>query len=423
MMQSIHNDEDWSIISSSSDMDDDQSTGSSALGNSKELSLDQDKEVSSVGTLKLPVIAPDFETTSKSETIKSPKKPIVEPIIDDSSQYEDRHIDNVIRFYENLSFRTGKWNDSIKQKSSEFYQNVAKLRLEQFNKFISSKDAIDAASNKADEDNGDKGDVEASDVVNVDLAEAQPDENNGRKCKANCVYLKFDGLQDFMDDNSEYLFYYFVSSILGVASLIGLYYNINWNSVLCYRKQLPTPSVFMTTLSYFDKTAVKCKTYLEDLFYEDSYPTSKYFGLYQVTPSKTIKFSKKMNLWKEYDLARLNDWLHIMKQQGIINFKAWCNHFTQNTQNQAAELINSWHYFKQRYIVNPYDLISREIHQGSRYIKLANNSILGSFDRCWKNNSLKCVFHRAKFSFDQSARHIYRSSYPLRKFVADSMNI
>ncbi|CUM49534.1 unnamed protein product [Debaryomyces tyrocola] len=419
MMQSIHNDEDWSIISSSSDMDDDQSTGSSVLGSSKELSLDQDKEVSSVGTLKLPIIAPDFETTSKNEATKSPKKPIVEPIIDDSSQNEDRHIDNVIKFYENLSFRTGKWNDSIKQKSSEFYQNVAKLRLEQFNKFISSKDAIDVASNKAEEDNGDKADVE-TDIVDLDPAEAQPDENNGRKCRANCVYLKFEGLQDFMEDNSEYLFYYFVSSILGVVSLIGLYYKINWNSVLCYRKQLPTPSIFMTTLSYFDKTAFKFKTYLEDLFYEDSYPTSKYFGLYQVTPSKTIKFSKKMNLWKEYDFARLNEWLRVMKQKGIINFNAWYTHITQN---QAAELINLWHHLKQRYIVNPYDLISRELHQVPGYIKLANNSILRSFDRCWKNNSLEYVFHRAKFNVDQSARHIYRSSYPLRKFVADSMNI
>lgn len=420
MMQSIHNDEDWSIISSSSDMDDDQSTGSSALGSSKELSLDQDKEVSSVGTLKLPVIAPDFETASKIEATKSPKKPIVEPIIDDSSQNEDRHIDNVIKFYENLSYKTGKWNDSIKQKSSEFYQNIAKLRLEQFNKFISSKDALDVASNKAEEDNGDKADFKKSDIVDVDPAEAQPDQKSSRKCKENCVYLKFEGLQDFMEDNSEYLFYYFVSSILGVASLIGLYYNINWKSVLCYRKQLPTPSIFMATLSYFDKTAFKCKTYLEDLFYEDSYPTSKYFGLYQMTPSKTIKFSKKMNMWKEYDFARLNEWLRVMKQKGIINFNASYNHITQN---QAADLINLWHHFKQRYIVNPFDLISRELHQVPGYIKLANNSILGSFDRCWKNNSLEYVLHRAKFSIDQGARHIYRSSYPLRKFVADSMYV
>ncbi|CUM55406.1 unnamed protein product [Debaryomyces fabryi] len=417
MMQSIHNDEDWSIISSSSDMDDDQSTGSSALGSSKELSLDQDKEVSSVGTLKLPVIAPDFETTSRIETAKSPKKPIVEPIIEDTSHDEDRHIDNVIRFYENLSFKTGKWNDSIKQKSSEFYQNVAKLRLEQFNKFISSKDAIDTASDKASDNNDVKRDVGALDIV--DIAEAQRELTDDRKCKSNCGF-KLAALQDFMEENSEYLFYYFVSSILGVVSLLGLYYNVNWNSILSHQKQLPTPSVLMTTLSYFDQTALKCRNYLEGLFYEDSYPTSKYFGLYQVAPSKTIKFSKKMNTWKEYDYARLIEYLNIMKHNRIINFKAWYNCISQN---QSAKLIHLWHHFKLRYIVNLYDLISSELHQIPGYIKLANNSLLGSLDRYWKKNFMGCILHKAKFNVDKTARYIYRSSYPLRKLVADSMNV
>mmetsp|Transcript_1526 Transcript_1526/g.1647 ORF Transcript_1526/g.1647 Transcript_1526/m.1647 type:complete len:418 (+) Transcript_1526:58-1311(+) len=417
MMQSIHNDEDWSIISSSSDMDDDQSTGSSALGSSKELSLDQDKEVSSVGTLKLPVISPDIETTNRIEATKSPKKPIVEPIIEDTSRNEDRHIDNVIRFYENLSFKTGKWNDSIKQKSSQFYQNVAKLRFEQFNKFISSKDSIDTASDKTSDNNDVNGGVGALDIV--DIAEAQSDLKDDRNCEPNCSYLKLATLQDFMEENSEYLFYYFVSSILGVFSLLGLYYNVNWNSILGYQKQQPTPSVLTTTLSYFDKTAFKFRNYLEDLFYEDSYPTSKYFGLYQVAPSKTIKFSKKMNIWKEYDAARIIEYLNVTKDNGIVNFKAWCNYIIQN---HSARLIHPWHNFKLRY-VNIHDVISSEFYQIPGYIKLANKSLLESFDRCLKKNYMACILQKAKFNVDKSARYIYKSSYPLRKLVADSMNV
>lgn len=420
-MQSIHNDEDWSIISSSSDMDDDHSTSSSVIGNNRNLSPEQDKTVSSVGTLKLPIITPDCDAGVKYEAPKSPEKPKVEPIVEDSPQAEDRNIDNVIKFYENLSIRTGKWNDTIKQKSSDFYQNVAKLRLEQFGKLISSKDAVDVMSNNKGEtmDMDSEGDIDITeDIVNATLEASLYDEHE-RKTSDNCIVLSFECLQEFLEDNSEYMFYYFVTSILGVTSLIG-FYNINWNTVLYSQKQSPTTSIVTTSLSYIENASVRCKAYLEELFYEDSYPTSRYFGLYQITPAKTIKFSKKLELWKKHDLVKVNGWLHNLKQNGIRVFSIWWSHIKQN---EIVEVDKLWHHFKHRYIENLFHFMLHGLHQIPGCISIANRSLVGSFNRYCKISSLEHIIHNAKSNVDKSANCVYRSCYPLRKFIADSMNV
>lgn len=442
-MQSIHNDEDWSIISSSSDMDDDQSTSSSILESSRNLSPEQDKSVSSVGTLKLPIISPDNDVSGRPELAAGPRKPIVRPIVEKITQAEDRHIDNVIRFYESLSNTTGKWNDSIKKKSSEFYQNIAKLKLEQIGKFISSRDSVDAANTDERKEN-----TPADVVVASDEDRATVSLHNPGKSSTTCFGHTFDCIQNSLDNNSEYVLYYLVSGILGISSLIVLYYNINWSGISYHEKQPPYPSIFSVSQDYVAKVALDCKTYLEDIFYEDSYPASNFFGLYPVTPSKTIRLSRKLNFWKESNIFSLKECIWSLKQRGSRNFHTWWTYFKRSRtsnisiwlaklrrsrtslciwwahfkRNEFVEVGNLWHHLKQHWVFR-FHYLSYKLHHAAVYTRHGSESITGSFNRYCNTHFIRHIFHRAKFNFDNGAKFIYKSSYPLRKFVADSMNV
>lgn len=376
-MQANHNDEDWAIISSSSDMEDEQSTGSSISGDRKRASVDHDNNLSSVATLKLPVMKPTNESTKDANAQHDQKGPetVTEP------ESDDKRIDRVINFYEDLSLKTERLNNSIKQRSNDLYNSVAKLKLDQFNRFISSNDtaeAVDGEVSSLEQDGNGEVVKDESDL------KAPHNECMIKKTSSYYVNMFFNDLQDFLDDNSEYLIYYFATGIIGMISLIGLYYNINWISLLYKPQPVAAPSMITTSLSYVDDTTLKWKAYLENLIYEDSHSKSNYFGLYKPSPSRTIKISR---------------WVHQLKY-GALN-ELW-------VQNKPCNAIDKYY------------SLADEL---PNYIYMAKASTMNTINKYANPNLFRLALHRAKLNIDNSARFIFKSSYPVRKFIADSMYV
>lgn len=124
-MQINYNDEDWSIISSSSDMDDDQSTMSSKSQKDESSNNDKDEVGSSVATVKLPKLAACESSAMDAETTGSISQEQETGTTASSSRTsEPRNIDKVISFYEHLSSRVDNFNTSLKQRSHHFYQKI-----------------------------------------------------------------------------------------------------------------------------------------------------------------------------------------------------------------------------------------------------------------------------------------------------------
>lgn len=124
-MQISYNDEDWSIISSSSDMEDDQSTMSSKSQKEESGQNDKDEVGSSVATVKLPKLA-SSESSAKDEdtTGSESQEQDIGSTGSASRVSEPRNIDKVISFYEHLSSKVDNFNTSLKQRSHHLYQTI-----------------------------------------------------------------------------------------------------------------------------------------------------------------------------------------------------------------------------------------------------------------------------------------------------------
>lgn len=167
--------EEWSIISSSSDLDDDQSTQSSVHSSTINVqdnmvlaSVDIDND-NSLATLKLPKFAESNLTT------KSPE-PIVKEL--DTPENQKSKISDVILYYEDLNLQ-------IKASSNNFWA-AAKSRL----------------SDQEPPDN-----VKDSRVLT---------------CRLRRIHNAY--ILDVLDANSEYLIHYLVAVGIAVISAFGTYY-------------------------------------------------------------------------------------------------------------------------------------------------------------------------------------------------------
>lgn len=172
-------DEDWSIISSSSDLDEERSTSSSAdvsgvppesadlqtSGVDDENENDQDDDVSQshitdTSHLQSTILKEKSPTDSCANTPIFPHlsasvdKTVGEPnkVFDNDSNNtkepaeSEKPVARIISFYENLSQNTLKLHKSIKHQSDQLYKNVAKQRLMVLNRYVQPNgDSIDVS--------------------------------------------------------------------------------------------------------------------------------------------------------------------------------------------------------------------------------------------------------------------------------------
>lgn len=362
-------DEDWSIISSSSDVDDDQSTTSS-----HDLTLDHQNDpldlaenrkeprssISSFTTFKLPSIYSrsnssgsknDAETVIEPETTNDgfQKGDSIDTGIDaglmgetnslyaasvsslseetnsdseseqdlcDPEKLAESAISSKINFYENLS----KINESIKQSSTNFYSNFAKVKIDQLNKYIADQRAQTVKEEpqelvQEEQENLDDTIVElrtVEETVPTTPLPVDPVDKEHQIQEEQRVFQKYllQGLaylQKFLESNSDYLYYYFFASVL---SLIPLYY------VSCY----------VTTYFVAEQDPENAIDYmrhmlqeLEELMYEEETASISAFSFFSKKKKRVNKIVKYGNRFKNNVFQGSNyvidNYLHIDRRQ------------------------------------------------------------------------------------------------------------
>lgn len=157
-MLPLSTEEDWSVISSSSDIDDDHSTTSSHTGN-EPLDLDVDRinassrsgsysysDSPSNATLRLPLISSGShgrKTELKNDTENGD---IMSVTSGEETPSRGSDADDVAASDPNSScklFGICQFNEAIKQRSTEFYDNYAKVKLQQLNAYIANTEKED----------------------------------------------------------------------------------------------------------------------------------------------------------------------------------------------------------------------------------------------------------------------------------------
>ncbi|RCK64272.1 hypothetical protein Cantr_10740 [Candida viswanathii] len=257
-------DEDWSIISSSSDIDDERSTTSSFEyqrgGTLSDCNTNKD-------SLKVPrqfIIGSsgkgaaggfdEQETLEDVENLEHSQNTISTPsgsasssgsIIssregdDEEGDEEDLiDVDSKIKFFENL-------NDSIKQKSNQFYHDFAKVHLDNYINEQQQQQQQGCASNSAttcsasssvgyDMDDtielladGSKVIIGSPNDVKSPLLPEKPKAKKPKTKKNKKLLIRaVEKLQVFLEAHSDYLYYYiFVAMIVGI---IPAYFTVNY---------------------------------------------------------------------------------------------------------------------------------------------------------------------------------------------------
>lgn len=277
-------DEDWSIISSSSDADEDHSISNSVTSVKIESDNDSsylgDKSISSVATLKLPRMSSSSskgyinDKNQESNTSKSPKV-----------------IQN-IKFYESLS----RLNNSIKKTSFDFYENIAKLKLQQFNNYIHNDDVDDDLKVCV------KGDLTPEDNTIETTDNSQPSD---RACsllksfKDNFLH-PFSNLITCLENNSEYLLYYFIAIAVTLGSSTFLY---------CRYSNYFFPVKETEKISFTSLYAQRLYGIWDKIIYDTKEPTPHLFGIY-----KTYDKAKSFKALRIYNDLKCK-WLDVRWSQ------------------------------------------------------------------------------------------------------------
>ncbi|EGW32566.1 uncharacterized protein SPAPADRAFT_61636 [Spathaspora passalidarum NRRL Y-27907] len=311
--------EDWSIISSCSDNEDDPSTAGFpdqdldySLSLSDRIKTNHVSDSVSNSILQVPELI--TSTESSKATVKINESEIhdyvesredddaavatdAEIVEDDESQFtpssssdiksqisigSDQYINVApkINFYENLS----KFNDSIKQKSNEFYSNYAKVKMDQLNNYLADQHPEEIHEGEIDPTlNQSELKIEAEDSPGFESSAVSTPSSTPVAPPTivlpywkRCLLRGIDYVKDVLDCNSDYLYYYFVGITIGIFSL-GFGVRYLW----------PAPVIDhpMTTME-------KVNQFWDSIIYEE-----------EVIPGNIFSFSKKkqkINKWVKY---------------------------------------------------------------------------------------------------------------------------
>ncbi|KAI5962156.1 uncharacterized protein KGF55_003232 [Candida pseudojiufengensis] len=504
-------DEDWSIISSSSDFDDERSTTSSTdqqyknnfdpiqegednegINHSKNLTDSFDQSI-----LKVPKLIAgqkDHQFIKQSSISSSPRINSVSSISDSITSSNSNsasalneelsnsiNVGSKIKFFENLN----NFNESIKQKSNEFYSNFAKIKIDQLNKYIYDQHSIqggvvedgvklDQELTQPTKENSEVQSEKKSPLDETDLDdtielvksidkyhesqllkyEQEQNQNQIRKLnkprripeiKTPLGVKILSAIGNFLESNSDYLYYYLFVFLVGLIPTIYLVNN--------YLIQ-PTPTIIIKPPTLNDKII----NYWNNLIYEETELSNNnqyggFFGLYK-EPKKFIKvnrfskvgeslkthfqkdFLKLKNVGKEVDKFVLTNIapnfqkLIIKTENGLLlttkNLKIWSKQFedfsgvefkkfeniSKNTFNWLSK--NSKDLFNQR---GEFCDKSREfLNNGSKYFEIfLNNANKGSKTLF---NFSKNLIQDEKENLKSFVKNIHKSSYKINQFCS-----
>ncbi|KAI5949164.1 hypothetical protein KGF57_004762 [Candida theae] len=362
--------EDWSIISSSSDFDDERSTTSSDGKHNIE-SDDQfgSSDAGDGSIFKVPKLvpgvdkqgsiraAPDTRKLSggSEEFNGSPSSLSTASRSDgDSVSHELANWANVgskIKFFENMSM----FSESIKQKSSDFYSNYAKDKIEQLNKYVSEQNmsvGLDGAAEEAgcerhgletltaapqaeiDTDMEDTIELQARERKEATEAAKQevyqePPISNKVQTKTNPTSHKvriINAVQNFLDTHSEYLCYYLFAILVG---LIPAIYTIHHFASVKASKPV----------TFYDK----CNQYWTDLVYEDAPVSSNYFAFRtkKLKVNRFVSYSKQLRTSLEPSLALVRQWSNEVVAEAVPIVNNWLSK-TSNAVMLVSKNSQQW---------------------------------------------------------------------------------
>lgn len=307
--------EEWSIISSSSEMEEDRSSNSS-MGDTEETPLldrmvehlvdasdttdqsdDHADPEGSVGTLKLPNIRSIPGSMIKEHPLDD---------IEEVEHHELKGISKIIEFYENFSANTLKLHQSIKHQSDLMYQQLTRSTTD-----IPDKEVEDDAT-------------QASKVEQVTLYNNYVNHCKGLKTKVN----------RFVGDNSEYLIYFVMATILASYSTVKLFQY--WTAVV-----EPEPSFVDNFMSSLDSI----------LF--EQVDNKQWFG--KVKKTKQIRFGTQFNAL--YQKLSSGDYIFLLRN----SLKQYYHLGMIQTENIWNNVVNTFsHVSKNKYVGQSLD-ISKQI--------------------------------------------------------------
>ena len=241
-MLPLSTEEDWSVISSSSDIDDDRSTTSSRDYRNDPLNLEDIEpespnsltfkgsstysysESPSIATLRLPLISSGSHgrKTEFSEKTKPTESDVVS--ITSGEETPSRRSENgdesetPVESSCNLS-GTCKLNNAFKQKSNQFYANYAKIKLQQLNDYV-------ANTKKEDLELTVEGLEPLKPLPTLEPVESLLQAQLKSKVQKVVLYC-INQIQIAMESNSDYLIYYLFCYI---ALLSGLAVSVSYLS-------------------------------------------------------------------------------------------------------------------------------------------------------------------------------------------------
>lgn len=294
------NDEEWAVISSGSDIEDEQSTTCSNGNEVEKEVVTQDDSIASIRTLKLPTVdsrssgikevegssdskANDINEVDEGSSVDTPDESSESDASEASSvPDESSPINTKIKFFENLS----NINESIKQKSNDFYQNFTKIKLTQLSDYINEVKG--------------EGIPETNEVEDVHINEDSDtllnnlNDDSCSFCKLTFIKsLNF--IQSILDEHSDYLYYYGIVISLFIASITYV--------------SLQTPT---------SQPAPQPQTVWESIIYQDEkFTTTKYYFWKKIETVKTNRFAhyndvivKRVGTWLDNDvvLQSMNAW-------------------------------------------------------------------------------------------------------------------
>ncbi|KAI5969617.1 hypothetical protein CANMA_001280 [Candida margitis] len=370
-------DEDWSIISSSSDFDDERSTTSSD-GKPLNTGADNHLETSDIDSsiFQVPKLIPGLGeeeegeeevvllsgnglTTSKGKgTDGSEREPSeYSPLsfssgsqLDDSVSEElakSANVGSKIKFFENMSM----FNESIKQRSSEFYSNYAKDKIDQLNRYVNEQNrnvVLESTENgdKSQEGraSGSGGDAASSLEVDTDLEttvelQAQDDtkpqqlpsaaSNAEPTIPADYISSKntssfkvrvVKAVQDFLDSHSEYLYYYLFAIVVGIIPAAYVIHHM-------VSPKEPEPVTAYETLSH----------YWDNFVYEKTPASSNFFafGHKKLKVNRFVKYAKQVRTSLEPKLTSVRE----LASQALDDAVPITNDWLRRSQN-ALKLVS-----------------------------------------------------------------------------------
>lgn len=399
-------DEDWSIISSSSDFDDERSTTSS--DGKQNIGLDDQFESLDIdgSIFKVPKLISGLKKQDPMESIQgsarsnsagkiagwvdsekvennhSPLSFSLESYLDDSVSDELSKSVNVgskIKFFENMSM----FNESIKQKSSDFYSNYAKDKIDQLNRYVSEQNrsvglgsesveskeplqatradgtgAIAAASAEVDTDLEDTIELQARENIEpqempIDKppsnAETLKDANRKRSTDSTKVRI-VNAVQQFLNTHSEYLYYYLFAILVG---LIPTVYAIH--HLIATKETKP--------ITTFEKLNYCWDNFV---YQEASVTNSNFFpfGHKKLKVNRFVNYGKQMRANLKPRVVFLREWANKAVTGALPIANSWLSK-ARNTLMLANK--NSKHWFEEasRFTKNGFGTLKELASQGS----------------------------------------------------------